>query len=187
MHASAQLALFCLAATNALTVWAAAVLGQCLPRQREAVVHVPGLGPCPLLGVACWPPAAALAVTWAVVRNQWTAGAWVLQDLMGVALMLLVLRTLRLNLRVACLLLPAAFFYDVSGTPARRKFGGRRTGEGKAKRLHACGRRGPGLTCLASPVLTLTKREWALAGVPCRSFGSSSPRSSSAARASWWR
>jgi signal peptide peptidase-like protein 2B len=58
------------------------------------------------------PLAVATAVVWAVCRNA--SWSWALQDLLGVAIMLLVLRTLRLpNLRVACVLLPLCFAYDV--------------------------------------------------------------------------
>lgn len=76
-------------------------------------MHVPGLGPCPLLRLLCWPPAAALCAAWAVRRDAWPAGAWALQDLMGVALSLVALRTLRVNLRAACVLLPAALVFQV--------------------------------------------------------------------------
>lgn len=41
--------------------------------------QLPLLGPCPLTGVLATPVAVAVAVVWAVERNQpW---AWVLQDL----------------------------------------------------------------------------------------------------------
>ncbi|PNH02072.1 Signal peptide peptidase-like 2 [Tetrabaena socialis] len=107
------LVLFCIASVQSQTVLYAAGLAALLPRaRRTAEVQVPWLGPCPLAAVLTLPLAAAVAVVWAVGRNaDWS---WELQDLQGVALMLLVLRTLRVpSLKVACILLPGCLAYDV--------------------------------------------------------------------------
>ncbi|KAG2440711.1 hypothetical protein HXX76_003568 [Chlamydomonas incerta] len=107
------LVLFCVASVQSQTVLYAAALGQLLPpARRHAQVQLPWLGATPLTVVATLPLAVAVAAVWAVWRNS--TWAWVLQDLQGVALMLLVLRTLRVpSLKVACILLPACLAYDV--------------------------------------------------------------------------
>ncbi|KXZ43021.1 hypothetical protein GPECTOR_106g115 [Gonium pectorale] len=89
------LGMFCLASVQSQTVLYAAGLQALLPRtKRAATVQLPWLGPCPLAPVAAAPVAAAVAVVWAVWRNEdW---AWVLQDL-----------------QVACILLPGCLLYDV--------------------------------------------------------------------------
>ncbi|KAG2441965.1 hypothetical protein HYH02_009759 [Chlamydomonas schloesseri] len=107
------LVLFCIASVQSQTVLYAAALGQLLPpARRNAHVQLPWLGATPLTVVATLPLAVAVAGVWAVWRNS--SWAWVLQDLQGVALMLLVLRTLRVpSLKVAAILLPACLAYDV--------------------------------------------------------------------------
>ncbi|KAJ9515138.1 hypothetical protein QJQ45_028935, partial [Haematococcus lacustris] len=116
-------ALFCLASINALTVALTAALtasGLLSPSTLHHLTPLPLLGPCPTLTLVVAPLAAALSGVWFVWRRA--GWSWVLQDVQGVALMLLVLRTLRLSsmklvddgvLQVACILLPLLFFYDV--------------------------------------------------------------------------
>ncbi|KAG2496822.1 hypothetical protein HYH03_005228 [Edaphochlamys debaryana] len=107
------LGLFCVASIQSQTALYAAGLEQLLPPARAAAsLTLPFFGVCPLPVLLTLPLAVAVAVVWAVWRNApW---AWVLQDLQGVALMLLVLRTLRVTrLKVAAVLLPACLLYDV--------------------------------------------------------------------------
>jgi signal peptide peptidase-like protein 2B len=57
-------------------------------------------------------PAVTIALVWATHRR--TDWAWILQDLMGIALLLVMQHALRLpNIKVASLLLSLAFFYDI--------------------------------------------------------------------------
>ncbi|KAL6753469.1 signal peptide peptidase-like protein [Haematococcus lacustris] len=110
-----MVALFCLASINALTVALTAALtasGLLSPPTLHHLTPLPLLGPCPTLTLVVAPLAAALSGVWFVWRRA--GWSWVLQDVQGVALMLLVLRTLRLSsMKVACILLPLLFFYDV--------------------------------------------------------------------------
>jgi signal peptide peptidase-like protein 2B len=84
-----------------------------LPRLAAKSIPLPwGWGDIGVVELMLTPVVLAAAVVWALFRNA--AWSWVLQDILGVAIMLLVLRTLRLpNLRVACVLLPLCFAYDV--------------------------------------------------------------------------
>jgi signal peptide peptidase-like protein 2B len=107
------LAGFSLAGAQALGIMLLPGLNAMLPRLACRKVNLPfDWGQVSGTEVAVTPVAIAVAVTWAVARNA--SWSWVLQDLLGVAVMLLVLRTLRLpDLRVACVLLPLCFCYDV--------------------------------------------------------------------------
>ncbi|GIL57826.1 hypothetical protein Vafri_13059 [Volvox africanus] len=107
------LGLFCVASVQSQTVLYSAGLQAVLPRpHRHATIMVPLVGLCPWAVVLTLPVAVAVAVVWAIQRNA--SWAWVLQDVQGVALMLLVLRSLRIpSLKVAAVLLPACLAYDV--------------------------------------------------------------------------
>ncbi|GAB4817455.1 hypothetical protein N2152v2_004501 [Parachlorella kessleri] len=75
-------------------------------------VSLPWLGTSSVLSLVAQSVAAAVSITWVVCRHS--SWAWTLQDVLGIALMLLVLQQLRLpNLKVASILLPMAFLYDV--------------------------------------------------------------------------
>lgn len=104
---------FACAGAQALGVMLLPVLCKALPRLASRSVSLPwGWGEVGVLELLLTPVALATAVVWAVFRNA--GWSWVLQDILGIAIMLLVLRTLRLpNLRVACVLLPLCFFYDI--------------------------------------------------------------------------
>lgn len=104
--------LFTLGAAQSLGALLAALLVAAAPCVEGRSADVPWLGRAPLAGLLVAPVSLAAAVVWAVFRNaDWS---WPLLDLLGISLMLLVLRTLRLGgLRVACVLLPLCFFYDV--------------------------------------------------------------------------
>ncbi|EFJ46292.1 hypothetical protein VOLCADRAFT_93422 [Volvox carteri f. nagariensis] len=113
------LGLFCIASVQAQTVLYSAGLQAGLKlitksRRGGSTEAMPPLGggPSPLVTVVALTVAVAVAAVWAVQRN--TDWAWVLQDLQGVALMLLVLRSLRVpSIKVAAVLLPACLLYDV--------------------------------------------------------------------------
>ena len=106
------LVMFSLAGAQALGALLIPVLAATLPKLKHRTVDVPFLGPLPVLALAVTPVALAVAAVWGVWRNS--SWSWVIQDILGIAIMLLVLRTLRLgSLKVACVLLPLCFFYDV--------------------------------------------------------------------------
>lgn len=104
---------FAAAGAQALGVMLLPIMCKALPRLAAKSVALPwGWGDIGVVELVLTPVVLATAVVWAVFRNA--SWSWVLQDLLGIAIMLLVLRTLRLpNLRVACVLLPLCFFYDV--------------------------------------------------------------------------
>lgn len=104
---------FAAAGAQALAVMLLPVLSKSLPRLACRTVVLPwDWGSISVLELVVTPVAVAVSIVWAVFRNA--GWSWVLQDILGIAIMLLVLRTLRLpNLRVACVLLPLCFAYDV--------------------------------------------------------------------------
>jgi signal peptide peptidase-like protein 2B len=70
------------------------------------------LGEINILESLLWLPSLSVAIAWAVLRNN--SYAWVLQDLLGICLLLSIQRNLRLpNIKVATILLCLAFFYDI--------------------------------------------------------------------------
>jgi signal peptide peptidase-like protein 2B len=104
---------FAAAGAQALGVMLLPLVCKALPRLAANSISLPwGWGDIGVVELMLTPVVLAAAVVWALFRNA--AWSWVLQDILGVAIMLLVLRTLRLpNLRVACVLLPLCFAYDV--------------------------------------------------------------------------
>lgn len=73
---------------------------------------VPHLGTYSVLNLTVAAPCVAFAAVWAVRRNE--PDAWIMQDVLAVALLLLIQRTLRLpNVKVSSILLTLAFFYDI--------------------------------------------------------------------------
>jgi signal peptide peptidase-like 2B len=78
----------------------------------HATLIVPSIGRMAVLEAAAAAVAAAATAVWFICRHShW---AWMLQDLLSVCLMLSILRSVNLpSLRVAAILLPAAFCYDV--------------------------------------------------------------------------
>ncbi|MEW5302651.1 MAG: hypothetical protein WDW36_005413 [Sanguina aurantia] len=107
------LGLFCLGSIQAMVVVTLALADALLPPSL-ACHHtaLPYLGATQSCAVAAVPLCTALSIGWAVARNS--AWSWTLQDVQGVALMLVALRTLRLpNMQVACILLPLVFCYDI--------------------------------------------------------------------------
>ncbi|KAK9790591.1 hypothetical protein WJX73_010358 [Symbiochloris irregularis] len=105
-------ALFCLAAFQAVGVVFAALLDMLAYPRLQRSVNLPCLGTVPLTGLLATAPALVVVLIWAAFQSS--TWAWVLQDFMGVALMALILRQCRLpSLKVASILLPLCFLYDV--------------------------------------------------------------------------
>lgn len=104
---------FSIAGAQALGIMLVPFVHWSVPRTACRDVNLPfGWGSVLAAELIVAPVAVAVAVVWAVGRN--TSWSWMFQDLLGIAVMLLILRTLRLpNLRVACVLLPLCFFYDI--------------------------------------------------------------------------
>ena len=93
----------------------AAILALCLaylfPAQNRKVHYAP-LPPMHLFTLVSIVPAVILGVVWLVYRASWWS--FVLQDVLGVCLLLTLQRVLRLpNIKIATVLLSLAFFYDV--------------------------------------------------------------------------
>lgn len=105
--------MFSLAGVQSMVAWMAPLLQSCGPKWLHgSTVDIPYVDEVSLAALLVTPVAAGIAVVWAVSRN--TSWSWVLQDIIGISLMLLVMRTLRLgSMRVACILLPLCFAYDV--------------------------------------------------------------------------
>uniref|UniRef100_A0A6U2CU81 PA domain-containing protein n=1 Tax=Chlamydomonas euryale TaxID=1486919 RepID=A0A6U2CU81_9CHLO len=106
------LVLFSLGAFQSTTVALAVVVRAWLPFAARRAVQVPLLGSCQGEEVVAAAPAAACVAVWLAFRSaDW---AWMLQDFLGICLMLLFIRSLRVSsLCVAALLLGLAFVYDV--------------------------------------------------------------------------
>eukprot|EP00878_Enallax_costatus_P005247 GHUV01005514.1.p1 GENE.GHUV01005514.1~~GHUV01005514.1.p1 ORF type:complete len:657 (+),score=154.76 GHUV01005514.1:2409-4379(+) len=104
---------FSIAGAQALGIMLVPFVHWSIPRVACRNVNLPcGWGSVTAAEVVVVPVALAVAVVWAVGRN--TSWSWIFQDMLGIAVMLLVLRTLRLpNLKVACVLLPLCFCYDI--------------------------------------------------------------------------
>lgn len=104
--------LFCVSGAAALTqLIAAPALNAFVPAIASRQLSLPlvdePVALAELLGIV---PTAALALGWYFNRRTW----WPVQDLMGIALSFLFLRTVQIpNLRVATILLSLAFCYDV--------------------------------------------------------------------------
>ncbi|GAX77142.1 hypothetical protein CEUSTIGMA_g4588.t1 [Chlamydomonas eustigma] len=106
------LTLFCFASTQAMTSVLASIACHCVPALTRHEIQVPLVGKCLSSVLLALPLAAGLSLVWAIMRHA--AWAWILQDILGISLMLLIFRTLQISsLKVACILLPLAFLYDV--------------------------------------------------------------------------
>ncbi|KIY95705.1 signal peptide peptidase-like 2B [Monoraphidium neglectum] len=106
------LGVFTITSAQAMGVALAAAVAAAAPALAARDALVPFIGPVPLPALIAAPPSLATAAVWAAFRGA--AWSWPLLDALGICLMLLVLRTLRLgSLRVACVLLPLCFLYDV--------------------------------------------------------------------------
>lgn len=105
--------LFAVGAWQAVSYVMLKLLAAVLPENcSNYQISIPCCGPSSVLVLVCGSISAFISVTWFVGRHtQW---AWILQDLMGISLMLIILQQLQLpNLKVASVLLPLAFVYDV--------------------------------------------------------------------------
>lgn len=103
---------FALAGAQALAAALLPLAAAAAPAAASRMLQLPVLGETSLAQLLAGVVSVAAAGVWLVCRNA--GWAWLLHDTLGVALLLLMLRTLRLGgLRVACVLLPLCFFYDV--------------------------------------------------------------------------
>ncbi len=83
-----------------------------IPHYTTITCTIPLLGPTSIVTLCCALSSLAIALLWCAY--QASAWGWVAQDVMGVCLMVVVLRLVRLpDLQVASLLLGLAFCYDV--------------------------------------------------------------------------
>mmetsp|Transcript_28552 Transcript_28552/g.68031 ORF Transcript_28552/g.68031 Transcript_28552/m.68031 type:complete len:435 (+) Transcript_28552:302-1606(+) len=104
--------LFAIISWQSLTVFLSPVIQAISPSTESASLHLPILGSTSVAEFIAGLVSFACTAIWAVFRNSpW---AWLLQDLLGVSVCVMFLRTVQLpNLKVAMILLPLAFFYDV--------------------------------------------------------------------------
>lgn len=107
------LVLFVLATTQALAAALLPLAGALLPHLSMTQITLPVVHEeVSVLTCGVLPISLLVNVTWVVFRHA--SWSWVLQDLLGVALMIFILRTLRVtDMKVACVLLPLCFLYDV--------------------------------------------------------------------------
>lgn len=106
------LVLFALGGANALMICLAPLARRVHSCMRN-VIQVPLLGDVEVAYCLLAPFCYAISCTWFITRNSFS-GAWILQDVMGIALMLLIQRIVQLrDIRVATWLLGLAFIYDI--------------------------------------------------------------------------
>ena len=86
--------MFCFAAIQALTAALSAALGRAAPRLQSLACQLWGCGIMDYATLAACLPATVIVVVWFIGRH--TLWAWPLQDAMGVALIMLLLRQFRL-------------------------------------------------------------------------------------------
>ncbi|TMW56976.1 hypothetical protein Poli38472_002901 [Pythium oligandrum] len=104
--------LFAVSATGTMTqLFIAPLLHACVPAVASRQVNVPGINETlPLSEVLGLALSASLAVVWFIFRRS----CWYLQDIFGMSLCFIFLRTIQLpNLKVATILLSLAFCYDI--------------------------------------------------------------------------
>ena len=104
--------LFCFAGLQALTHLGSQFLRWAYPTYTRTL-HLPwGLGETSVYKFVSFLCSLALVLAWVVNRNE--PGAWVVQDVMGVGLLLVIQQSLRLpDIKVSTILLSLAFAYDV--------------------------------------------------------------------------
>ena len=95
-----QTVMFSFAAVQALTAVLSASFGRVVPRLQSLGCELWGCGTIDYVTLAAGVPATLIVVVWFVGRH--TAWAWPLQDVMGVALIMMLLRQFRLpDIKVA--------------------------------------------------------------------------------------
>lgn len=100
--------LFSLGAVQALAAALYPLCSWLLPHQT---LHPP-IGQVSAHAVLSLGISLGVVAVWLVFRSS--AWAWLLQDLLGISLIVMVLRQFRLpDIKVACVLLPLSFFYDI--------------------------------------------------------------------------
>lgn len=105
------LVLFCLGSLTAVTSLLTAFMRWAHPSYTNTI-RVPCAGVVSVYTALSFAIALVLTTTWVCTRNA--AGAWLLQDLLGVSLLLTLQQSLRLpDLKVPIVLLSQAFFYDI--------------------------------------------------------------------------
>ena len=105
------LALFALGGGQSLASLLALLLTSVYPQEKRRL-HCAPLPAVHVFSVLAAIPAAVLSIVWFVYRNA--AFSFVLQDVLGISLLLALQRVIRLpNIRVSCILLTLAFLYDI--------------------------------------------------------------------------
>eukprot|EP00301_Raphidiophrys_heterophryoidea_P001423 c10687_g1_i1.p1 GENE.c10687_g1_i1~~c10687_g1_i1.p1 ORF type:complete len:505 (-),score=100.79 c10687_g1_i1:288-1802(-) len=107
---------FCLGSLSALHMCLYSLIVSFTPISKNsqcmAVFDLPCFGPCNILGLVLLAVSCGISITFFVCRHD--SYAWVLQDIMGISMCLMFLRTFRFpNAKVSMLLMVLAFFYDI--------------------------------------------------------------------------
>ena len=106
-----QTVMFCFAAIQALTAALGALLGRITPRLQSLACQLWDCGTVDAVTLTACVPATVMVVVWFIGRHSmW---AWPLQDAMGIALIMLLLRQFRLpDIKVGMLLLSISLQYS---------------------------------------------------------------------------
>jgi len=105
-------ALYAISGSQALAMVLAAGAACAAPALASRQLSLPCLGDCGAGSFAAGCLGLVAGVAWVVTRNA--LYSWPLHDALGIALILLLFRTLRVStLKVACILLPLCFAYDI--------------------------------------------------------------------------
>lgn len=103
---------FCFAGLQALTHLGAQFLRWAYPSYTRTLQLPWGLGETSVYKFVSFVSSLALVLAWVINRNA--DGAWIVQDVMGIALLLVIQQSLRLpDIKVSTILLTLAFAYDV--------------------------------------------------------------------------
>jgi signal peptide peptidase-like protein 2B len=103
--------LFCVGSLQAVTHLGTQFLRWLAP-SYTGTIDVPVLGHHSVYSVLSFTLGLVMAVSWAIIRNR--PGAWFLQDVLGVSLLITLQQSLRLpDIKVSTILLSMAFFYDI--------------------------------------------------------------------------
>lgn len=102
----------CVTCNIGITITLSNLFRLLFPSRCTGTYRIPGCGVIPRINVFCFLIGATISLTWLFTRKL--QYAWILQDIMGICLLIMVQQTVRLpNIKVSCTLLSLAFIYDI--------------------------------------------------------------------------
>ena len=105
------LLIFALGGFQSLTLLISMVLNTLSPQLSKRIL-LPLVGPVQTTTLISMAPALIIVIVWFIYRQ--TSWSWTLQDCMGISLLIMIQRVLRLpDIKVSTILLSMAFFYDI--------------------------------------------------------------------------